>query len=1190
MDLPPADEPLPDSLLEDGLHALFRSTPASRRVGRSVLETIEERTGPAPRVLLRDIGSGGLSSPLASAAIRPELGGPIQILGEIARGGMGVVLKGRDPDLGRDLALKVLREDLGDDPQVLRRFVEEAQITGQLQHPGIVPVYGIGLLEGERPYFTMKLILGRTLSQLLLERTSPAEDRSRFLAIFERVCQAIAYTHARGVVHRDLKPSNVMIGDFGETQVVDWGLAKVLPRGGIADERAEASEHSARIETVRHRSGSTALDSHYGTVMGTPAYMPPEQARGLVDSLDERSDVFSLGAILCTILTGKPPYEGEPAAVRRRAAEAELDAARARLGDCGADSELIELCLACLAPRPADRPRSAGVLAERMTAYLASVEERARAAQVAAAETRIRAREEKKRLLVGVIALVVLATAVVGGYAWIDGQRRARLEETELAVGKALNEATRLSGSAGSTGDPGTWGQALQAAQAARLLLEGREATPELRERVDVASSRIRLEAESSRVRFERDRRNDALLERLREARVPESCPVYSTDWSRVAREYAAAFTEAGLPLEGLNEEDAAAGLRESGIAVSLVAALDEWWVALRSAGASDEAARLARIGLAADDDPTRHALRECLASDDRQRLSELAKGVDPASLPLATRLLLANTLGRVDSREKAVAILRSANGEHPDDFATTVQLARWLSMLKEPPLAEMAELYRAALALRPDSVVVRHALGLTCERLGMVESALNVYLEAVRRRPEDGHLRFHVGCTLGQLNRHEEAIAEYEESLRLDPDSADTTCNLALSLRIVGRHADAVERLRETVRLDPDHHRAWYDLSIALQEQGDLDGAIDALREAIRIEPDFAGEHYNLGLALAARRDLSGARDAFREAVRCAPEHAWALLNLGISSVSLGDREGGIEVLRTCLRAHPDFCEAHRALARVLSDAGDLEGALAEYGEAVRLDPDFGLAQSELGADLLSAGRCEEAIGPLRAAVRCAPANASAWCNLGLALLGTAGRAEEALDALRRGHELGTASPSWSYPSARWIERAERAVDLEIALLELERGGPPPEDAPRALELASLARRLGKHEAATELYAAAFERSAAAGLDVEAHRPEALRSAALAASEPDGGAEVERARALAIEWLGKEVERLERVLDGSTTEERGRARQELDAWYVAPELSGLREPTTLSELPEAQREALLELWSHLRRRLASPD
>src|SRR5262249_3199746 len=159
------------------------------------------------------------------------------------------------------------------------------------------------------------------------------ETLPQFLKIFEQVCQTLAYAHARGVIHRDLKPANVMVGAFGEVQVMDWGLAKVLAEGGIADEqRSQQRQEVSVIRTQRTQgSGTAEIGSHTqaGSVLGTPAYMAPEQARGDVDLVDERADVFGLGAILCEILTGKPPFTGKSVEAQRKAQAAQVGDAHA---------------------------------------------------------------------------------------------------------------------------------------------------------------------------------------------------------------------------------------------------------------------------------------------------------------------------------------------------------------------------------------------------------------------------------------------------------------------------------------------------------------------------------------------------------------------------------------------------------------------------------------------------------------------------------------------------------------------------------------------------------------------------------------------------------------------------------------------------------------------------------------------
>jgi serine/threonine protein kinase len=177
---------------------------------------------------------------------------------------MGAVLRGRDVDLGRDLAVKVLLEKHVGRPEVVRRFVEEAQIGGQLQHPGVVPVYDVGRF-GERPFFTMKLVKGHTLAALLGERAEAA-DLPRFLDIALKVAQTLAYAHAKGVIHRDLKPANIMVGAFGEAQVMDWGLAKVLAEGGIADEEKASRERERPEDVTQIRTArSTGSAGTFGT-------------------------------------------------------------------------------------------------------------------------------------------------------------------------------------------------------------------------------------------------------------------------------------------------------------------------------------------------------------------------------------------------------------------------------------------------------------------------------------------------------------------------------------------------------------------------------------------------------------------------------------------------------------------------------------------------------------------------------------------------------------------------------------------------------------------------------------------------------------------------------------------------------------------------------------------------------------
>jgi serine/threonine-protein kinase len=241
--------------------------------------------------------------------------------GEIARGGMATVEAAIDRTLGRRVAIKLMHAEYQHSLIAVRSFIREAQITGQLDHPNIVPVHELGVDESGRLFFTMKLVEGRTLLNLIAElragqdrtdrrgfrisTTVDHDDLLRLIDVFLKVLDAVAFAHSRGVAHCDIKPDNVMVGDYGQVYLMDWGIAKVLPER----EPAAPFTRRARVrDTLPPVRGGTNL------VSGTPAYMSPEQARGLQHEIDHRADVFSLGAVLFEILTGHPPYQGDDAA------------------------------------------------------------------------------------------------------------------------------------------------------------------------------------------------------------------------------------------------------------------------------------------------------------------------------------------------------------------------------------------------------------------------------------------------------------------------------------------------------------------------------------------------------------------------------------------------------------------------------------------------------------------------------------------------------------------------------------------------------------------------------------------------------------------------------------------------------------------------------------------------------------
>jgi len=253
---------------------------------------------------------------LRDGAEIPDLAGThYRLLERVARGGMGVVYAAEDEKLQRRVALKIL-DVPGTESDLATRLIREARVLARLEHPGIVPVHDVGTLADGRVFYTMKFVEGQRLDQYIATVNS-TPDRLR---LFLRICEAVGFAHARGVLHRDLKPSNIMVGPFGEVLVMDWGLAKIM-RETVSHAAQEADPQATVLEKPKSSAAAgdpteiSALTEH-GTVMGTPGYMSPEQARGDVKNLDARSDIFSLGALLRFLLTGKPEEASAPSGVR----------------------------------------------------------------------------------------------------------------------------------------------------------------------------------------------------------------------------------------------------------------------------------------------------------------------------------------------------------------------------------------------------------------------------------------------------------------------------------------------------------------------------------------------------------------------------------------------------------------------------------------------------------------------------------------------------------------------------------------------------------------------------------------------------------------------------------------------------------------------------------------------------------
>jgi eukaryotic-like serine/threonine-protein kinase len=356
-----------------------------------------------------------------------------QIIRPHDKGGIGEVFIALDQELNREVALKQIQERHADDAHSRGRFVREAEITGGLEHPGIVPVYGLGLYADGRPFYAMRFIQGESLREAIARHhrssadnhgaRSPEFERHALLTRFVAVCNAIAYAHSRGVIHRDLKPGNIMLGKYGETLVVDWGMAKA----GMNEPTRSASD--GLPEPTLIPSLADAIETQAGAAMGTPAYMSPEQASGRLDLLGPASDIYSLGATFYTLLTGRPPIEGKHTAeMLRKAQRGEWLPPRQVKPDVPAALDAV--CRKAMSPQPSERYATALALATDVERWLADEPVSAFREPLAARSRRwIRRHRTLVSTAVGVL-LVAFVGTTVGLVMVSDAERKEKMART----------------------------------------------------------------------------------------------------------------------------------------------------------------------------------------------------------------------------------------------------------------------------------------------------------------------------------------------------------------------------------------------------------------------------------------------------------------------------------------------------------------------------------------------------------------------------------------------------------------------------------------------------------------------------------------------------------------------------------------------------------------------------------------
>jgi eukaryotic-like serine/threonine-protein kinase len=1050
---------LDDSRLKQVLERILRTNQSPEEACRDFPELLPEvrrrlQAGSVIPQFTTVAPADSARTPLATPPPAPgaPLGGArvgrYQIEEEIAHGGMGVVFRAHDFDLGRTLALKVMLEHHQGSPDIERRFRDEAQITGQLQHPGIPPIHELGTLPDGRPFLAMKLIRGRTLADLLRQRPSPSADLPRFVAIFEQICQALAYAHSHQVIHRDLKPGNVMVGVFGEVQLMDWGLAKVL-REGRTDQPPTKDAPGSVVETAGLGADDSATQA--GAVMGTFAYMAPEQARGEVDRLGKSSDVFGLGAILYHILIGQPPFTGTIGEVKVHAQLGHLQPAYERLQGSCQDDSLIQMARRCLSPRAEDRPGDAGELAAAVRAYLESVQERLRQAEVerAAAEARAaaevqareaaqaqahaeqqarteaqaRARHQRRaqRLTLALAALLAfLACAGVGMGWWLQQQQQAvalRRQQADDKTRQALDQVRQQLEAAWKNDDGAGLGLAKAGADKAVEMAAYAD------EPFQKEAAEAQQEAHSRLAQWEKNR---LLLNEVLNIGLIRDSFFSQTDDKGVLAEgavlsvedrLAGAFQRWGVDIDRDPPEDVVARLRAQPDAVvqAVVASLDEWEINRRQNNRPEaDRVRLSELADRLDGSPDRREVRRIGRSGTLQNeriLAVLVRSCSPylqlldapagpniqllrrhaeelqanaAARPGLSIVTLCCALDGVGEERHAEAVLRAGVTAHPDSAVLLAALAGFLERQHPPRLAEAIECLRALRVQRP-------GLGTTMARdllyIGRGAEAQAILADLLRQSPDSPELHNDLGISLLKQGKPDEAVSVYRKLIKSKPDFPSVYLNLGAALHLQGKLDDAEAAYRAAIARRPNYGKAYYNLGFLLADQRRLDEAETAYRKAIEVQPDFAYPYNNLANLLGGRGQRDQALAYYQKALELQPDYAEAYCNLGKILCELKKWAEAEAACRKAIGLKPNFAEAYNNLGNALQGMKKPHEAVAAYRKAIDIKPNYALGYANVGHSLSELKEWDAAVVAYRQAIKFKPDFANAYYDLGTAL-----------------------------------------------------------------------------------------------------------------------------------------------------------------------------------------------------------
>lgn len=868
----------------------------------------------------------------------PLLPARYEYRGLLGQGGMGKVLRVYDHELSREVAMKLILPGRAS-ATAEARFLNEARWTARLEHPNIMPVHDAGVLTDGSRYFTMKAVDGESLKARILRHTRgepfPLGEK---LQIMQRLCDAVGYMHDRGVIHRDIKPENILIGAHGEVLLTDLGLVKDLQ----GDDRTSIAD--APVPTLSSRT----MD---GAVLGTPAYMPPEQARGDADEVGPPADVFSLGAVLYHLLTGSPPYSGVDTLDTLRLARAgciEPPSRRIRQeGEGGrrgspyrrVPAEVESIVMKALHRSPIDRYRTAEALGRDLAAYLSTSRVTAHRYSTVERITGAVRRRPTSSLAVALVVIAGLALSTL--FSQLSASEQARVAaEARAHWATAERDRAKISrdSAARRADELGTLARG-------SLTQESRAAVREFMLRLSIAEASGQPDT--------------AILKQL----------------SPQGQRYLRAFDELFRAYE-------LCGSAPSAYEYSLRASLRQYT-------ANDIPGAIADFDQAVQLDPG-NATFWCGRGGARIANGDTAGGVRDLDQALKRDARFVPALEERGLYRQAIGDLRGAI----DDYTKVLNIEpanldartnRGIARAATGDFKAAMDDYQSALSIRPQDCTTLFALGNAHQETGDFKAAIADFSACAQAHPGFSPAYLNRGVCLHKLGRSDEAVADFTTALAIDPQYADALANRATVRREKGDFAGAIVDCDAALRIAPTNFQSLVTRGTARADSGDTDGALADLDQCVSIRPTDANAHYNRGQVLHSIGRYHEAIEDYSAAVAQDPSLAVAFFNRGLARAQLGEIALATTDLEQAISIAPDNAQFRYGRALTLQNSGQLEAAISEYDAALRLDPQHALAQNNRGNALRELGRLDEAKAAYNAALEADPGCSLAYLNRGL-------------------------------------------------------------------------------------------------------------------------------------------------------------------------------------------------------------